>query len=61
MLRIPKLTLDAPPQGDSASVAEAARLLVAAENPVIIAGRVARIRGRRRRVWWNSRKRCRRR
>ena len=41
-LRIPKLTLAAPPQGDSGSVAEAARLLVAAENPVIIAGRAAR-------------------
>ena len=41
-LRIPKLTLDAAPQGDSGSVAEAARLLVAAQNPVIIAGRVAR-------------------
>ncbi len=41
-LRIPKLTVDAPPQGDTASVAEAARLLVGAENPVIIAGRVAR-------------------
>src|SRR6202022_1673385 len=35
-LRIPKLTLAAPPQGDSGSVAEAARLLVAAENPVIL-------------------------
>ncbi len=41
-LRIPKLTLAAPPQGDSAAVAEAARLLVAAENPVIIADRSAR-------------------
>jgi len=41
-LHIPKLTLTAPPQGDSGSVAEAARLLVAAENPVIIAGRVGR-------------------
>ena len=40
--QIPKLTLDAHPQGDSASVAETARLLVKAENPVIIAGRVAR-------------------
>ncbi len=40
--QIVKVTLDAPPQGDSASVAEAARLLVQAENPVIIAGRVAR-------------------
>jgi acetolactate synthase-1/2/3 large subunit len=41
-LRIPKLTLAAPPQGDSAAVAEAARLLVAAENPVIVADRAAR-------------------
>jgi acetolactate synthase I/II/III large subunit len=41
-LRIPKLTLASPPQGDSGSVAEAARLLVAAENPVIVAGRVGR-------------------
>ena len=38
-LRIPKLTLTAPPQGDSGAVAEAAKLLVAAENPVIVAGR----------------------
>jgi acetolactate synthase-1/2/3 large subunit len=37
-LRIPKLTLDGPPQGDSGSVMEAARLLVAAQNPVLIAG-----------------------
>jgi thiamine pyrophosphate-dependent acetolactate synthase large subunit-like protein len=41
-LRIPKLTLTAPPQGDSGAVAEAARLLVNAENPVIIADRLAR-------------------
>ena len=41
-LRIPKLTLAAPPQGDSGAVAEVARLLVAAENPVIVAGRVGR-------------------
>jgi thiamine pyrophosphate-dependent acetolactate synthase large subunit-like protein len=41
-LRIPKLTLASPPQGDSGSVAEAARLLVAAENPVIVAGRAGR-------------------
>jgi len=41
-LTIPKLTLDAHPQGDLGAVAEAARLLVAAENPVVIAGRVAR-------------------
>jgi len=41
-LRIPKLTLAAPPQGDSGAVAEAARLLVAAENPVLVADRAAR-------------------
>src|SRR4029077_2693594 len=41
-LRIPKLTLDTAPQGDAGSVAEAAKLLVAAENPVVIAGHVVR-------------------
>jgi len=41
-LSIPKLTLAAPPQGESGAVAEAARLLVTAENPVIIADRAAR-------------------
>ena len=41
-LHIPKLTLADPPQGDSNSVAEAARLLAAAENPVIVADRAAR-------------------
>jgi acetolactate synthase I/II/III large subunit len=41
-LRIPKLTLTTPPQGDSGAVAEAARLLVNAQNPVIIADRLAR-------------------
>lgn len=41
-LRIPKLTVAEPPQGDSGSVAEAARLLVHAENPVIVADRAAR-------------------
>ena len=40
--QIPKLVTAMPPQGDSGSVAEAARLLVAAENPVIIADRTAR-------------------
>ena len=38
----PKLTLTNPPAGDSGAVAEVAKLLVAAENPVIVAGRVAR-------------------
>ncbi len=41
-LHIPKLTLPAPPQGESGAVAEAARLLVGAENPVIVLGRAAR-------------------
>jgi acetolactate synthase-1/2/3 large subunit len=41
-LHIPKLTLAAPPQGDSGAVAEAARLLVQAENPVIVVDRAAR-------------------
>ena len=40
--RIPKLTLSAPPAGDSGAVSEAAKMLVAAENPVIVAGRSAR-------------------
>jgi acetolactate synthase I/II/III large subunit len=39
---IPKLTLATPPQGDAGAVAEVARLLVAAENPVILAERMAR-------------------
>jgi acetolactate synthase-1/2/3 large subunit len=39
---IPKITLASPPQGDSGAVAEAARLLVMAENPVIVADRCAR-------------------
>jgi acetolactate synthase-1/2/3 large subunit len=41
-LRIPKLPRSAPPQGDSGAVAEAAKLLVAAEAPVLIADRLAR-------------------
>src|SRR5579863_128367 len=40
--RISKVGVPSAPQGDSAAVAEAARLLVAAEKPVIIADRVAR-------------------
>jgi acetolactate synthase-1/2/3 large subunit len=39
---IPKLTRAMPPQGDSGSVAEAARMLVAAENPVILLERTTR-------------------
>jgi len=41
-LRVPARSAAVPPQGDSGAVAEAARLLVAAENPVLIAGRAAR-------------------
>ncbi len=41
-LRIPRLTVATPPQGDSGAVAEAARLLVSAQNPVIVADRAAR-------------------
>ena len=40
--RIPKLTLAAPPQADSGAVAELARLLVDATNPVFVADRAAR-------------------
>jgi acetolactate synthase-1/2/3 large subunit len=42
LLRIPKLAKVIPPQGDSAALAELAKMLVAAENPVILCDRVAR-------------------
>jgi acetolactate synthase-1/2/3 large subunit len=41
-LSIPKLTMTTPPIGDTGALAEAARMLVAADNPVILADRVAR-------------------
>jgi acetolactate synthase-1/2/3 large subunit len=41
-LHVPKLTLTSPPQGDSGAVAEAARLLVAAESPLLVADLAAR-------------------
>ncbi len=41
-LTIPKLSRSIPAQGDSAALAEAARWLVAAKNPVIVADRCAR-------------------
>ena len=41
-LRIPRLTLSIPPQGDSGAVVEAAKMLVAAEHPVILADRASR-------------------
>jgi len=41
-MHIPKLAHVAAPQGDTGAVTEVARLLVAAENPVILADRMAR-------------------
>ena len=41
-LSIPKLTMPTAPQGDAGAVSELARLLVAAENPVLVADRLAR-------------------
>ena len=41
-LRVPRLTVATPPQGDAGAVSEAARLLVNAQNPVIVADRAAR-------------------
>ena len=41
-LRIPKLGAMNPPAGDSAAVAAAAKMLVEAENPVIVVSRAAR-------------------
>jgi acetolactate synthase-1/2/3 large subunit len=41
-LQVPKLTLAAPPQGDSGAVEEAAQLLAAAERPVLVVDRCAR-------------------
>ncbi|HEX4798278.1 MAG TPA: thiamine pyrophosphate-binding protein [Burkholderiales bacterium] len=41
-LSIPKLSLSAPPQADERALREAAKLLVAAQNPVIVADRCVR-------------------
>ena len=41
-LRIPKFTPASPPAGDAAAVAAAAKMLVAAENPVVLADRAVR-------------------
>jgi thiamine pyrophosphate-dependent acetolactate synthase large subunit-like protein len=41
-LRVPRLVIPSPPAGDAGAVVEAAKMLVAADNPVIVAGRVAR-------------------
>ena len=40
--RIPTLSIPTPPAADSGAIAEIAKLLVAAENPVILASRAAR-------------------
>lgn len=41
-LRVPRLTIPTPPAGDSAAVEEVARMLVGAENPVILGGLLGR-------------------
>ena len=41
-LHVPKLTIPVPPQGESGAVEEAARMLVDAEYPVLVADRLAR-------------------
>ena len=41
-LPIPRLTLPVPPQGETGAVEEAARMLVAAESPVLVVDRLAR-------------------
>src|SRR5580692_248718 len=41
-LRIPKFAPVVPPQGDPAAIAEAAKMLVNAQNPLIVCDRVAR-------------------
>jgi acetolactate synthase-1/2/3 large subunit len=42
LLSIPKITMTSPPAGDANAVRETARLLVAAQNPVIVVDRLAR-------------------
>src|SRR4029077_10755916 len=41
-LRMPKLTMSIPPQGDSGAIAEAAKMLATANSPVILADRACR-------------------
>jgi thiamine pyrophosphate-dependent acetolactate synthase large subunit-like protein len=41
-LRVPKRVMPTPPAGDPGAVAELAKMLVDAQNPVIVAGRAAR-------------------
>src|SRR5260370_38744164 len=42
-LRVPKLTLSSPPTGEPSAVAAVAKLLVAAESPVLLADRCGRL------------------
>jgi acetolactate synthase-1/2/3 large subunit len=42
VLPVPKLTLASPPQGDTAAVEELARMLVAADSPLLVVDRLAR-------------------
>jgi acetolactate synthase-1/2/3 large subunit len=42
MFGIPKLAMVIPPQGDSGALAEAAKMLVEAQNPLIVCDRTAR-------------------
>src|SRR4029434_11109868 len=41
-LRVPQMTIAATPHADSGTIAEAAKLFVAAESPLLIAHRLAR-------------------
>ena len=41
-LRVPKLTLTSPPAGDASAIAEAAKMLVSAERPLILSQRTVR-------------------
>src|SRR5437867_2867936 len=41
-LRVPKLSITSPPAGDPAAVSDIAKMLVSAENPLIVTGRSAR-------------------
>ena len=41
-MRIPKFVPVTPPQGDPGAIAQAAKMLVEAQNPVIVCDRMAR-------------------
>ncbi len=59
-LRIPKYTPVIPPQADSAAIAQAAQMLVNAQNPLLICDRMARTPGRhgQSRVRWPETLQC---